>query len=725
MDDRLLARFLTHPGRQAAVIGLNGAVWTFDEVLGRALTLAQQLRVTADITGRVVLLRAGPGPMFTVADLAVLLAGAVPAVLPDLPRDQVEALWPVVRPAAVLDTVGDGALALAAAHAQTPLHTADTRSTRPGGTPAQWRRVAHRMARRRSEPIAAIVFTSGATGVPRAVALSETALARGTDAWTAQWASRPSSTLSYLPVSHIAQRIMGHTLMCLYGTAVIASTSTRLDHDLRRHRPDTVLGVPRVWARLAAACRQPGESGQQLRHALAAVRTAINGAAAVDRTVADTLHHHTGLRLCGAYGATETTVPAFHHDDAAAPGLGRPVDVEHQIDHDGRLLLRGPHLAAGYVEQWPRLVPVTNSDGWLPTGDLAKTRLGGGLCLTGRSGSAFKTGAGETIHPEPTEAHLLTHPAVDAACLLGPRLPRAIALVSAPTTQHWPQDRVTALERELLGRVETARRAGDLPYNDLAAVHVLPDRWPELLLVTSTGKPRRVPIAAHYNHLLPTPETTVPPTPPSHRPRRVLLIDMGGVFFTYSFLNALDTWADAAGQDSAQLRERWRIDTHFDDFERGEIEPAAYLEHLRQLLAVDLSDEQLARGWNSIYGTTDPALLALLAAPAVRGRFEAVAGVSNTNTLHAAYWRQLYRQELPVLDTVHCSHEIGVTKPDQAFFDHVAAAHHTTREHLVLVDDIPLVTDTATALGMHAHTYQGPTALASYLEALDPAKDRP
>lgn len=509
MADRLLERFLAHPGRQPAVVDLNGTVWTFDEVLGRALTLAQQLRGTTDVTGRVVLLRTGPGPLFSVADLAVLLAGGVPAVLPDLTRDQLDALWPVVQSAAVLDTVGDGVLAAVAGHVRTPVHIVDERSTRPGGTPAQWRTAARRLAGRRLEQTATIVFTSGTTGVPRAVALTEAALVHGTDTWTAQWTGRPARTLSYLPVSHIAQRIMGHTLMCLYGTTVIASTPARLAQDLRQHRPDTLLGVPQVWARLTAACQQPGDSGQRMRQALAQVRTAVNGAAALDRTVADTLRRHTGLRICGAYGATETTVPAFHQDDAATPGLGRPVGVDHRIDDDGQLLLRGPHLAAGYVEQWPRLNAVTDPDGWLHTGDLVRTveDTSGGLCLTGRVGSAFKTGAGEMIHPEPVEAHLLTHPAVDAACLLGPGLPRAVALVSAPTTADWLPDRVAALEGELFHGVETARREGELPYCDLAAVHVLADRWPDLLLVTSTGKPRRDLIAVRYSDLLPTLET--------------------------------------------------------------------------------------------------------------------------------------------------------------------------------------------------------------------------
>ncbi|MGW0883289.1 AMP-binding protein [Streptomyces sp. NPDC002671] len=505
MDDRLLPRFLAHPGRRPAVVGLDGAVWTFDEVLGRALTLARQLRATTEVTGRVVLLRTGPGALFSVADLAVLLAGGVPAVLPDLAPEQLAALWPVVEPATIVDTVGDRALADIAGRAGTPVHVVDERNTRPGGTPAQWRTVARRMAGRRLEQTAAIVFTSGTTGVPRAVALTEAALVRGTDTWTALWGTRPVRTLSYLPVSHIAQRIMGHTLMCLYGTTLVTSTPQRLEEDLVRHRADTLLGVPHIWARLAAACEQPGDGGRLLRQALSGVRTAVNGASALDPAVAGALHRHAGLRISGAYGATETTVPAFHQDDATLPGLGRPVGVEHRIDDDGQLLLRGPNLAAGYVERWPHLIPVTGPDGWLHTGDRVSCdeSATGELRISGRIGSAFKTGAGVMIHPEPVEAHLLAHPRVDAACLLGPGLPRAVALVSAPSTADWLPGEVAALEDHLQRGVETARRSGELPYCDLAAVHVLPDRWPEELLVTSTGKPRRDLIAVRYSHLLP------------------------------------------------------------------------------------------------------------------------------------------------------------------------------------------------------------------------------
>ncbi|MGR3935258.1 AMP-binding protein [Streptomyces sp. BRA346] len=509
MADRILQCFLGQPGEQPATVDLDGTVWSFDQVLGRALAVAQLLRARAQVAGRVVLLRTGPTPLFSVADLAVLLAGGVPAVLPDLTGQQLAAVWRVLDPAAVIDTTApttdmadSGSLADAVRHAVfTPLLRVDEDVCRPTGTPVQWRAVARRRAAARLEQAGAVVFTSGTTGTPRAAVLSDAALVRGVRAWSAQWNHRPARTLAYLPVSHVAQRIMGHTLMCLYGTTVVASIPDRIAEDLVTHRPDTLLGVPHVWARLAA-----GAHGVDLRTALSGVHAAVNGAAALDRTVAAELKRHTGLRIMGAYGATETTAPAFHQRDATLPGLGWPVGVDFHLTAEGELRLRGPNLAMGYVDCWPHLRPVTDRDGWLRTGDLVRATGDGELHLAGRLSSSFKTARGEMVSPEPVEAHLLTHPDVTAACLLGPGLPRAVALVCAPRTAAWAPQRIAALEDDLFTRAEAARRRGEVPWSDLAAVRVLSDSWTDLGLVTSTRKPRRTAIADRYRHLLTLPE---------------------------------------------------------------------------------------------------------------------------------------------------------------------------------------------------------------------------
>lgn len=507
MADRILHSFLRQLGGQAATVDLDGTVWSFDQVLGRALAVARRLRARGEVAGRVVLLRTEPTPLFSVADLAVLLAGGVPAVLPDLTGEQLAAVWRAVDPVAVIDTTATadtGPLASAACRARTPLLQVDEASCRPAGTPVQWRAIARHWAGVRRERAAAVVFTSGTTGPPRSAVLGDAALVRGARAWSMRWNHRPARTLAYLPVSHVAQRIMGHTLMCLYGTTVVASTPGRVVKDLVAHRPDTLLGVPQVWARLAAASAHDGAA----RAALAGVKAAVNGAAALDRAVAAELKRHAGLRIMGAYGATETTVPAFHQHDATLPGLGRPVGVEYRVTAEGELLLRGATLASGYVGCWPYLRPVTGRGGWLRTGDLVRVTAGGELHLAGRRAAAFKTARGEMITPEPVEAHLLAHPDVTAACLLGHGLSRAVALVCAPATATWAPARVAGLERDLHDSAKAARRRGEVPFSDLAAVRVLSDSWPDLGLVTSTGKPRRAAIADRYHHLLTLPEPT-------------------------------------------------------------------------------------------------------------------------------------------------------------------------------------------------------------------------
>lgn len=122
MSSGIVRRFLDHPGNRTAAISLDGTEWTFDDILGKALAVAALLRQDQGTDGRVVLVRTGPGPLFTACGLGVLLAGGVPAVLPDLPPGGLDAAWQAVRPAALLDAAGDnGHLAPVAAHAGVPV----------------------------------------------------------------------------------------------------------------------------------------------------------------------------------------------------------------------------------------------------------------------------------------------------------------------------------------------------------------------------------------------------------------------------------------------------------------------------------------------------------------------------------------------------------------------------------------------------------------------------
>ncbi|MER6125937.1 AMP-binding protein [Streptomyces sp. NPDC001795] len=504
MPSPLLDSLLSQPANRPAVTSADDVTWTFDQLLAAACETAHLLRPLGG-AGRTVLVhaRGASGPAFAAADLGVLLAGGVPAVIPEhLTADHTGALLDALNPAAILDTAPDRPHPLvtaARARNHTVLSLTPEDMNQPSA-PDACRATAARWAAERTEPAAAVVFTSGTTGTPRGVVLHEQDLVDGISAWRAHWpacAASPSSTVAYLPVAHIAQRIMGHYLMCLLGTTVRTSTPDRLAADIVRYRPEVLLGVPHTWAALA----HRAEDDEDLAAALGGIALAVNGAAALDLAVAERLAT-TGLRVAGAYGATETTVPAFHQPDAREGTLGTAIGVKYRLAEDGELLLRSPYVAAGYVTAWPSTCPVTDRDGWLRTGDRARTENDGRLVLAGRATAAFKTGRGRLVQPEPAEALLAGHPLVANACLIGDRLPASVALISAPATATWPVEKIRALEDELAAALAQAQHGGHVPWADVGRVHVLPDDWQQESLATDTGKPRRTAIATYYAHLL-------------------------------------------------------------------------------------------------------------------------------------------------------------------------------------------------------------------------------
>ncbi|MFD4943590.1 AMP-binding protein [Streptomyces sp. NPDC058409] len=511
MPSPLLGAFLAQPPTRTAVAtgplpgtGREPERWTFDELLTASCQIAALLRAGQGSRGRTVMINThGPGgPWYLAADLAALLAGAVPAVAPErVSADQAENILRALAPAAVVDTApGHNTPLLKAARNAGLLVLEPPHPTGPTSPSADaCRALARRWAADRDEPAGAVVFTSGSTGTPRGVVLREQDLAAGIRAWSALWPAIPQRTVAFLPVSHVAQRITGHYLMCLFGTTVHTTHPHLAANAIEQVKPDLLLGVPRTWSGLADALTER----PALAAALGEVRLAVNGAAALDSQTAQRLAA-AGLVVAGAYGATETTVPAFHQSDARDTGLGAPVGgVDHRLGVDAELLIRSPYAAAGYVTRWPQTRPVTR-DGWLHTGDRAHT-LNGQLTLAGRQAASYKTSNGLLVHPEPIEALLTGAEHVEGACLIGDGLPAASVLVSAPAIATWPLEEVQALAGDLLTRVRAAQHAGAVPRARIAAVHVVPDSWDARGLATAAGKPVRDAIRTHYAHLLPSP----------------------------------------------------------------------------------------------------------------------------------------------------------------------------------------------------------------------------
>jgi putative hydrolase of the HAD superfamily len=168
-----------------------------------------------------------------------------------------------------------------------------------------------------------------------------------------------------------------------------------------------------------------------------------------------------------------------------------------------------------------------------------------------------------------------------------------------------------------------------------------------------------------------------------------LLFDLGRVVIDLDSVRAHAHWAKLAGVPAAELehRSRQRVagSEAFRRHERGEITDAEFFAHLRAALEIDLTDAELAEGWNAIFVGEMPGIRPVLARV---GQALPLYAFSNTNTAHRAYWSVRFADVLTAFRKVYVSHEMGVRKPDAAAFRAVTADMGIAPHRILFFDDV-------------------------------------
>jgi putative hydrolase of the HAD superfamily len=177
-----------------------------------------------------------------------------------------------------------------------------------------------------------------------------------------------------------------------------------------------------------------------------------------------------------------------------------------------------------------------------------------------------------------------------------------------------------------------------------------------------------------------------------------LLFDLGGVVIEIDFGRAFARWAGAGGQVDA-IRSRFSFDLAYERHERGEIGASEYFASLRASLGTDLSDAELAEGWNAIYLDEVPGIRALLQALEARLPLYAF---TNSNPTHQACWEPRYADTLKSFRRIFVSCEMGLRKPEPQAFAAIAAAIDVPLERILFFDDTRANVEGARAVGMPA-----------------------
>ncbi len=130
--------------------------------------------------------------------------------------------------------------------------------------------------------------------------------------------------------------------------------------------------------------------------------------------------HNLGFAVVQGYGMTETAalVSVAHPFKPKEGSIGKQLPgMEMKVAANGEILVRGDNISPGF---WSGGVkPLTDAEGWLHTGDLARTGEGGHLYFQGRQKDVIVTAAGVNIHPEDLEAALNRQEGIRTSAVIG------------------------------------------------------------------------------------------------------------------------------------------------------------------------------------------------------------------------------------------------------------------------------------------------------------------
>jgi cyclohexanecarboxylate-CoA ligase len=270
------------------------------------------------------------------------------------------------------------------------------------------------------DAVAAVLFTSGSTGNPKAVLHTNQALAyKAALMVQVHELTADDVVLMPAPLAHVSGLLNGILVPGAAGMKAVLMPrwSPELALDLiEEHGVTFMIGPPTFYVSLMDA---PGFSPARVE----SLRLISSGGAGVTPAFIERATSTLGALVKRSYGSTEAPTVATSMDsdpfDRARDTDGRAIGAaEFRLDPEtGELQVIGPELFAGYLDETQNEAAIT-PDGWYRTGDLATLDADGWLTIVGRLQDIIIRG-GENIAAAAVEAALEAHPGVRAAVVVG------------------------------------------------------------------------------------------------------------------------------------------------------------------------------------------------------------------------------------------------------------------------------------------------------------------
>lgn len=326
------------------------------------------------------------------------------------------------------------------------------------------------------DDVASIIYTSGTTGVPKGVMLTHiNFLSNIKTAADILFFSEKDTVLSFLPLSHVLERMVTFTYLFKGCSIGYAESIETVAENLLEIRPQIMVSVPRVFEKIYSKVMdnvlsssflkkkiffwalnvgkkygrkkllsQPISKGLQIKRNLAhklvfskiiektggRVRFFVSGGAPLARDIAE-FFYAMGLVVLEGYGLTETApvIAVNTFDNMKFGTVGKPIPgVEVKIAEDGEILTKGPNVMKGYYNMEAETQETFDGE-WLRTGDIGHLDEDGFLVITDRKKDIIVTAGGKNVAPQPIESKLKTNAYISNAMVIGDRRKFISALI--------------------------------------------------------------------------------------------------------------------------------------------------------------------------------------------------------------------------------------------------------------------------------------------------------
>jgi len=351
----------------------------------------------------------------------------------------------------------------------------------------------------KADDLATIIYTSGTTGEPKgAMLMHSNFIANIEGGKEFVFVDENDTFLSFLPLCHVFERMVGHFLATYSGSTIAyAESIDTVADNMGEVHPTVMASVPRLYEKIYAKVLASVEDGPGLKRkifywAIGVGKEYINaimnnepiggglkfkrnlafklvfsklaervggnmrffasGGAPLSKEIAE-FFGSAGLMILEGYGLTETSpIISVNEVDRFRYGtVGHPLNnVEVKIAEDGEILTKGPHVMIGYYKKEEQTKEAIDSEGWFHTGDIGHIDDDGFLKITDRKKNIIVTAGGKNIAPQAIEGVLVLSKYIEQALVVGDnrKFCSAVIVPSFEVVGEWAKEQGISFEND-------------------------------------------------------------------------------------------------------------------------------------------------------------------------------------------------------------------------------------------------------------------------------------